>query len=513
MIQKIDSSINLNCSIFNAYEYNDLSLNELLCTFFTKINECIEQSNKGYTFLEWLYSVGLSKEVSKKLEEWLYDGTIESIINNDIFSELNEKIETMNAKFNNEINKINNYINTFYVNLFEEGCKIDGITNDSIAFQKALNKGNIKLPMNSRIKLSGINIPNNRVIDLNGSTIVVDGGNLFSVGSLTNDFYTGYFTIRNGYVETQTKGDIITIYNSIRFNIQSLKLNVLNNETTFIKIVNGFNFIVDDIWCGNGLTEKSVNSCAIDISCNTLGKPGINNITNSRIINSLIQNMEYGIKLNGNNGSIDTFEFDNIGFSKCTKGISIIGIPGNVKTISVNNTRYEFCGIGIDNNGITEINNCRIYESEQGVNNNSNGRITLLGNIDILNKTTKKGIVNKGYLYINTTNIAFNDLTKFELGVHTRIYDPLILKHKGRDFNDVINPIYNRIIFQQDYFELSDLPTLNIPNQTELTFYSSGNWNLKIDENLFYKGFKFGCIKLIFIDKWLVIGDSTLEKN
>ena len=35
----------LNCNIFDVYSYNGLSMQDLLCQFFTKINECIKTSN------------------------------------------------------------------------------------------------------------------------------------------------------------------------------------------------------------------------------------------------------------------------------------------------------------------------------------------------------------------------------------------------------------------------------------------------------------------------------------
>ena len=36
----------LNCNVFDVYSYDGLSMQELLCQFFTKINECIKVSNE-----------------------------------------------------------------------------------------------------------------------------------------------------------------------------------------------------------------------------------------------------------------------------------------------------------------------------------------------------------------------------------------------------------------------------------------------------------------------------------
>lgn len=84
---------NLNCNIFSIYDYDCESLQELLCLFFTKINECIKLTNGSVDLVNWLVSEGLSKEVAEKLKIWLEDGTLSKIINNEIFNELNQKID------------------------------------------------------------------------------------------------------------------------------------------------------------------------------------------------------------------------------------------------------------------------------------------------------------------------------------------------------------------------------------------------------------------------------------
>ena len=83
----------LNCNIFSVYDYDGLSINELLCQFFTKINECVDVSNNTIKLSEWLVNEGLSVEVSKNIERWLHDGTLNNIINRDIFNELNNKLD------------------------------------------------------------------------------------------------------------------------------------------------------------------------------------------------------------------------------------------------------------------------------------------------------------------------------------------------------------------------------------------------------------------------------------
>lgn len=84
--------LDLNCSIFSVYDYDGLSMQELLCQFFTKINEIIKSQNEVYELCDWLINIGLKQEVAKKLEEWINDGTLANLINDTLFNELNKKI-------------------------------------------------------------------------------------------------------------------------------------------------------------------------------------------------------------------------------------------------------------------------------------------------------------------------------------------------------------------------------------------------------------------------------------
>lgn len=90
-INKLEKS-KINCNVFSAYDYNGLTMQELLCQFFTKINECVEVSNKGINILSWLQKEGLPSEVVNQLKIMIENGTLENIINKDIFNNLNDKI-------------------------------------------------------------------------------------------------------------------------------------------------------------------------------------------------------------------------------------------------------------------------------------------------------------------------------------------------------------------------------------------------------------------------------------
>ena len=90
----------LNCNIFDVYDYDGLSMQELLCQFFTKINECVDFSNSTLDLCEWLVNEGLKQEVAIKLTNWLNDGTLENLINVTLFEKLNNKIDNITSKIN-----------------------------------------------------------------------------------------------------------------------------------------------------------------------------------------------------------------------------------------------------------------------------------------------------------------------------------------------------------------------------------------------------------------------------
>ena len=88
----------LNCNVFDVYSYNGLTMQDLLCQFFTKINECITLSNEVVDITQWLVDEGLEEEVVKQLMIMIKDGTIKNLINNNLFNSLNDKINNLDLK-------------------------------------------------------------------------------------------------------------------------------------------------------------------------------------------------------------------------------------------------------------------------------------------------------------------------------------------------------------------------------------------------------------------------------
>lgn len=90
----------LSDEIFSVYEYDEDELQELLCRFFMKINECVGVSNKALEIMKWVEQQGLPQEVNKIFEKWLTDGTFDNIINEKLFTNL---LELINSKTRVEV--------------------------------------------------------------------------------------------------------------------------------------------------------------------------------------------------------------------------------------------------------------------------------------------------------------------------------------------------------------------------------------------------------------------------
>lgn len=116
MIQTLEPSF-LKCnSSISVYDFNAFTVQELICQLFTKMNEVISQCNT-YTglvtdVLNWIQNEGLKDEVNRVLETWKNDGTIDNIINHNIFNSLNSEIEGLKNKDTEIENSITEQVNT-----------------------------------------------------------------------------------------------------------------------------------------------------------------------------------------------------------------------------------------------------------------------------------------------------------------------------------------------------------------------------------------------------------------
>ena len=153
MINKLEHN-KLCDSISSVYNYDGLTVSEILSQFFNKINECVDLTNNTSS------TIKLTTE--DILNKWLTNGTFEDIINTELLEDLKGKIKNIN------------YVIT------------SNGSDDSTQIQNALDLGI------SSIKLVGDIIIRKPIKVPFGSSIIGDGN------TLINSYATTLFTLEKG---------------------------------------------------------------------------------------------------------------------------------------------------------------------------------------------------------------------------------------------------------------------------------------------------------------------------
>lgn len=91
-VESLNSCL-LKCGIsYSIYDYDAHTLQELICIVFQRVDEVIDIANLTLELAQWLVSEGLELVVRQQLQIWLKDGTLKDIINEEIFRDLNDRI-------------------------------------------------------------------------------------------------------------------------------------------------------------------------------------------------------------------------------------------------------------------------------------------------------------------------------------------------------------------------------------------------------------------------------------
>ena len=230
-----------SCGFINSvYDFNDYTLNELICKLAQKMDEVITQSNESFNYLDWLKGQGLSDEVIKIMMEWKEDGTLENIINENIFNGLNTKIDNFKTEVNTEIDNfqtdVNNKVDTFkneVNNNFdtmetEFNNKVnESISNIETTKQELNNKFNEQQTKLNNIikkidKFSEIHYINTNADELsilikcmNGETVLIDCGETFSANKIKERLDNLKVTEINHFIVTHFHSDHAGSYETI----------------------------------------------------------------------------------------------------------------------------------------------------------------------------------------------------------------------------------------------------------------------------------------------------------
>lgn len=296
MINKLNKW-DLNCSVFNSYDFDDcMSLNELLCRFFTKINECIEASNKSLNLLEWLHEVGLKQEVVTLLGQWKDDGTLAELISEQILTEIKQNIannKNVITELQSKDTEHNNSINE----LKEKDTQLD---NEIEALKQKDSEHD------SSIQSLGDRITTNE---------------------------TSISTLNNEVTELQAKD--LSLENGLNELKNSSVIKVVKNESELRDALGKHNTIICD-FATLDLTQ------AVEVPSNTRLVSFVNTVVKNSTgnLDNLMRNKSNGG--GGYTGSkniiIDGFVFD--GLDRETTGLTLLGI-GHAQNVEITNCTFQ----------------------------------------------------------------------------------------------------------------------------------------------------------------------------
>lgn len=416
---------------------------------------------------------------------------------------------------------LKNIINS-WVSPITYGAKLDGITDDTSAIQQAVNTGNVLFPYNSKVKCGTINVPNNRIIDFNNTTVTQTDSIFIQIGSndLTSYNYAGFCTIKN-LIMDESADRIINAQQAINVIIDNILCKKFtDNDNYLITFENCFNVQINNVWIGNDYnTTKQKNG--ISITANNNGKiTGTEDATNCTIKNCLIQNVNIGtsITTEGVSGG-DSIILENNGYSRNNTAIYLnSGRQNDIHTLSIINCRIEVSRNGIITNTYTTINSIHIYKTNTAITNKY--IMILSGDISFQegDLTECVGITSSENSRINLTSAIISASSKYTFNLHNALlpYHPVTQEHSGTNFDNLIQvPYYNYKVHQNNFFDLTLWPTDNVPDGKELTIFGEGTtFNpiiRKDDTTSVYFNFKYNSLMIVKFNKytktWNIVGN------
>lgn len=416
MINKLENN-KLNGNVHSVYNYDSLSMQDLLSTFYNKINETVEISNESKSIVDYIKNEGLVLEVGNKIQEMFLNGKLEDIININIFENLNDKINYLipssltnlqhsltNVENGNTLILNGNYIGDLFTLENKENITIIGSAtlkqqiegNLKPSYEQATsNKPLLKIVNCKNIKIIGLNfLPRYEGIDILSSENViidsckVDGNNNTSTFNAT--------VVRDSKNVTFSKCNIINCGEMPTYNnLEKMNMYTLGNG------ISGY--------LSNGIT-------AVDCKLINCGQNGFYTYACNNVIvkNNLIEN-------NGMSGIQFAYAFGNEK-SYIVDGNTIINNYSD--GLDINNTMPQNINIDcIISNNIYE-NNGWFNKDKNKITQDGSGIATLVnvsnvsGVNNIVNDCCRTGLYMS---YCNNIDIK-GKITKSKYGVSSLVY-------------------------------------------------------------------------------------------
>lgn len=460
--------LELECGVYSVYDMDGKTTQEIFNQFFSKINNVIDATNASISLMEYLIDGGLKEETAKVFEQWIQDGTLKDILDNQVLDEINAKVNGAVETVQEQVERIEQIDfslkeqfeflkDTTSNNIKFYGAKGNGEVDDTDAFKKAVigleymvNK-TIFLPSGTYLLSESLELPEGTSFVGDSNTVIKLMQNNISIKVNSN------VEIKNIVFEADKNiqfTDLISDETSIRNNISIIncKFNKIDGVGSLINIQNSSKILIKDcVFESTGLKMKCINIAS-----------GYNN---SRILDNTFISTHDSIYVDNGNRVTDLVISNNTFLDSRSRCIYI-----NAKNINILNNvfykQFSTIPVYIQNTTNTKIKN-NIYDVTDNMHYMS-------GVLYVQNAT--RLIVDTETLYIDSTHTGSEDKEMYSIvNAKDTIFNNLLIS--GRFSNNAfVNIKDSSVTFKNCTIELDAFRKVN-------TVFKIENSNLELLNN------------------------------